>query len=102
MVMNGVSGTHFAVWAPNAIRVSVVGDFNDWDGRVLPMHKMPKSGIFQLFVPGVKVGDAYRYEIKAKGDVLLQTPMETELLRRRNGTRLWQMCQTLNGMTASG
>ena len=72
MVMNGVSGTHFAVWAPNAIRVSVVGDFNDWDGRVLPMHKMPKSGIFQLFVPGVKVGDAYRYEIKAKGDVLLQ------------------------------
>lgn len=72
MVMNGVSGTHFAVWAPNAIRISVVGDFNDWDGRVLPMHKMPKSGIFQLFVPGVKVGDAYRYEIKAKGDILLQ------------------------------
>ena len=61
MVMNGVSGTHFAVWAPNAIRVSVVGDFNDWDGRVLPMHKMPKSGIFQLFVPGVKVGDCLLY-----------------------------------------
>lgn len=72
VVMNGVSGTHFAVWAPNAIRVSVVGEFNNWDGRVLPMHKMPKSGIFELFVPGVKAGDTYRYEIKAKGDVLLQ------------------------------
>ena len=71
-VIDGVSGTHFAVWAPNAVRVSVVGDFNNWDGRVLPMHKMPMSGIYELFVPGVKVGDAYRYEIKAKGDVLLQ------------------------------
>ena len=72
MTMDGVAGTHFAVWAPNAIRVSVVGEFNNWDGRVLPMHKMPMSGIFELFVPGVKPGDAYRYEIKVKGDVILQ------------------------------
>ena len=72
MVMNGVAGTHFAVWAPNAVRVSVVGEFNNWDGRALPMHKMPMSGLFELFIPGVKAGDAYRYEIKAKGDVLLQ------------------------------
>ena len=72
MVMNGVAGTHFAVWAPNAVRVSVVGEFNNWDGRALPMHKMPMSGIYELFIPGVKAGDAYRYEIKAKGDVLLQ------------------------------
>ncbi|MGO4946913.1 1,4-alpha-glucan branching enzyme [Blautia sp. Sow4_E7] len=72
MTMDGVAGTHFAVWAPNAIRVSVVGEFNNWDGRVLPMHKMPMSGIFELFVPGVKPGAAYRYEIKAKGDVILQ------------------------------
>ena len=72
MVMDGTPGTHFAVWAPNAVRVSVVGEFNHWDGRCLPMHKMPKSGIFELFVPGVKPGDLYRYEIKAKGDVLLQ------------------------------
>ena len=70
--MNGVAGTHFAVWAPNAVRVSVVGEFNNWDGRALPMHKMPMSGLFELFIPGVKAGDAYRYEIKAKGDVLLQ------------------------------
>ena len=46
LVMNGVSGTHFAVWAPNAVRVSVVGEFNNWDGRALPMHKMPMSGLF--------------------------------------------------------
>ena len=72
MVMNGVAGTHFAVWAPNAVRVSVVGEFNNWDGRALPMHKMPMSGLFELFIPGVKAGDAYRYEIKAKGDMLLQ------------------------------
>lgn len=71
-VMNGTEGTHFAVWAPNAVRVSVVGDFNNWDGRTLPMHRMPMSGIFELFVPGVKAGAAYRYEIKAKGDILLQ------------------------------
>ena len=54
MVMNGVAGTHFAVWAPNAVRVSVVGEFNNWDGRALPMHKMPMSGIYELFIPGVK------------------------------------------------
>ena len=63
----GVKGTYFAVWAPNAIRVSVVGDFDRWDGRRLPMHRMPMSGIFELFVPGVKAGTAYQYEVKIKG-----------------------------------
>ena len=63
----GVKGTYFAVWAPNAIRVSVVGDFDRWDGRRLPMHRMPMSGIFELFVPGVKAGIAYQYEVKIKG-----------------------------------
>ena len=56
MVMNGVAGTHFAVWAPNAVRVSVVGEFNNWDGRALPMHKMPMSGIYELVYPGSKGG----------------------------------------------
>ena len=63
----GVRGTYFAVWAPNAIRVSVVGDFDRRDGRRLPMHRMPMSGIFELFVPGVKAGTAYQYEVKIKG-----------------------------------
>ena len=59
-----VEGTYFAVWAPNAIRVSVVGDFDRWDGRRLPMHRMPMSGIFEIFVPGVQAGASYQYEIK--------------------------------------
>lgn len=71
--VKGVEGTSFAVWAPNAVRVSVVGDFNAWDGRRLPMHRMPMSGIFELFVPGVQPGAAYKYEIKKKsGEVFLK------------------------------
>ncbi|MDO5136174.1 MAG: 1,4-alpha-glucan branching enzyme [Eubacteriales bacterium] len=70
-VVSGVEGTCFAVWAPNALRVSVVGDFNDWDGRRMPMQRMPMSGIYELFVPGAKPGDAYKYEIKVKGGDLL-------------------------------
>ena len=63
--IEGVSGTSFAVWAPNAVRVSVVGDFNCWDGRV---HQMTKNeaGVFELFLPDVKPGDCYKYEIKVK------------------------------------
>lgn len=62
--MDGVEGVSFAVWAPNARRVSVVGDFCRWDGRVYPMRQMGSSGVFELFVPGVKKGELYRYEIK--------------------------------------
>ncbi len=65
--INGVKGTSFAVWAPNAVQVSVVGDFNHWDGRRHPMHRMPMSGIFELFVPGAVPGDLYKYQIKVKG-----------------------------------
>ena len=67
MTIDGVAGVRFAVWAPNAVRVSVVGDFNFWDGRRLPMHRHEKYGIFELFVPEVKQGDIYKYEIKVKG-----------------------------------
>ena len=67
MELNGVKGTYFAVWAPNAVRVSVVGSFCNWDGRRLMMHRMPMSGIFELFVPGVKAGDCYNYELKLRG-----------------------------------
>ena len=64
--IKGVWGVHFAVWAPNALRVSVVGDFNHWDGRVHPMNRLSRSGIFELFIPGVKPSDLYKYEIKTK------------------------------------
>ncbi len=66
MTVQGVEGVNFAVWAPNALRVSVVGDFNRWDGRTCQMHCLD-SGIFELFIPGLKAGDLYKYEIKAKG-----------------------------------
>ncbi len=62
-VMDGVSGVAFAVWAPNARRVSVVGDFNAWDGRRHPMRLHPGNGIWELFVPGLGEGAQYKYEI---------------------------------------
>jgi 1,4-alpha-glucan branching enzyme len=62
-IHEGVSGTHFAVWAPNARRVSVVGAFNGWDGRRLPMRRRGLSGIWEIFVPGIGEGEAYKYEI---------------------------------------
>ena len=67
MTIDGTEGVYFAVWAPNAVRVSLVGDFNLWDGRRLPMRRLWDSGIFELFVPGLVVGTLYKYEIKAKG-----------------------------------
>ncbi|MGB0413259.1 MAG: 1,4-alpha-glucan branching protein GlgB [Coraliomargarita sp.] len=62
-VVDGVQGVSFAVWAPNAERVSVVGDFNHWDGRYHPMRSLGASGIWELFVPGVEEGAKYKYEI---------------------------------------
>lgn len=66
MKINGVDGVYFAVWAPNAQRVSVVGEFNNWDGRVYQMNYLPKSGIFELFVPHVPINSLYKYELKLK------------------------------------
>lgn len=69
--INGVSGVCFAVWAPNAVRVSVVGDFNNWDGRVYQMRRLWDSGIFEIFIPDRKVGEFYKYEIKVKGGLII-------------------------------
>jgi 1,4-alpha-glucan branching enzyme len=62
--VDGVAGVAFAVWAPNARSVSVVGDFNSWDGRLHPMRSMGSSGIWELFVPGVPEGCAYKFELR--------------------------------------
>lgn len=70
MKADGVKGVHFAVWAPNAKRVSVVGDFNGWDGRIHQMNRLYNSGVFELFIPDAKEGDNYKFEIKTKGGYL--------------------------------
>ncbi len=68
------AGVYFAVWAPNAQRVSVVGDFNNWDGRVNPMRKLIGGGVWELFVPGIKQGAHYKFEIRTQtGAVLLKS-----------------------------
>jgi 1,4-alpha-glucan branching enzyme len=71
----GVRGVHFGVWAPNARRVSVVGNFNFWDGRVHPMRHRGSSGIWELFIPGLDEGELYKFEIlsSAGGQVGLKT-----------------------------
>lgn len=73
-VIDGVPGTSFAVWAPNAQRVSVVGDFNGWDGRVHAMRLLGASGIWEIFIPGVREGALYKYEIRnAQGHIVIKT-----------------------------
>ena len=72
--IDGMPGVSFAVWAPNAQRVSVVGDFNNWDGRFHPMRSLGASGVWELFVPGVGEGTLYKYEVKdTHGHLLLKT-----------------------------
>jgi 1,4-alpha-glucan branching enzyme len=71
--VDGVVGTTFAVWAPSARSVSVVGDFNLWDGRLHPMRSLGSSGIWELFVPGLADGDHYKFEIRTQaGETLLK------------------------------
>ncbi len=68
----GSEGVVFAVWAPNAERVSVIGDFNGWDGRSHAMRERGSSGIWELFIPGLGEGTIYKYEVKAKSGALVQ------------------------------
>ncbi len=72
LTIGDVTGVHFAVWAPNAQRVSVVGDFNHWDGRVHPMRRLMPSGIWELFVPDLGNGTRYKYEVRTPGGHLLE------------------------------
>ncbi len=72
-MVDGVKGVLFAVWAPNARRVSVVGNFNAWNGKMHAMRRVEYSGIFELFIPEIEVGEIYKFEILAKnGDVFMK------------------------------
>jgi len=70
----GITGVHFAVWAPNAERVSVVGDFNRWDGRCHPMSSRGATGLWELFIPDLPEGTLYKYEIRSqeRGSLLVK------------------------------
>lgn len=75
-ILNGVSGVSFAVWAPNAYNVSVVGNFNHWDGRVHVMRKHPLSGIWDIFIPNIGEGVLYKFEILSRWGKLV--PLKTD------------------------
>ncbi|MBC7959020.1 MAG: 1,4-alpha-glucan branching protein GlgB, partial [Vallitaleaceae bacterium] len=72
MTIDGHEGVLFAVWAPNAKRVSVVGDFCGWDGRLFPMRVLGNSGIFELFIPGLGLDTKYKFEIKTRENNVLK------------------------------
>lgn len=99
MVHEGLEGTHFAVWAPNAIRVSVVGDFNFWDGRRAMMRRRGASGVWEIFLPAVREGATYKYEILGSNGLLplkadpvgfgSEHPPSTGSVVRRLGQHVW-------------
>jgi 1,4-alpha-glucan branching enzyme len=100
MRIGEADGVHFAVWAPNAERVSVVGDFNKWDGRVHPMRRLGASGVWEIFIPELGEGERYKYEIRSTlhGELLLKAdpyafrfehpPMTASIVARRDYS--WQ------------
>jgi 1,4-alpha-glucan branching enzyme len=70
--VGSTTGIHFAVWAPNAERVSVVGDFNGWDGRVHPMRRLVPAGVWELFIPDLRDGEKYKFEIRTRTGALVK------------------------------
>src|SRR4051812_20971319 len=110
--MDGVEGVSFAVWAPNARRVSVVGDFCGWDGRIFPMRSMGASGVYELFVPEIKPGALYKYEmvthegmIRVKTDPFafkLEQPPGTASIVQAEGDYAWSDTDWMNRRAAKG
>ena len=88
MQIDGVAGVRFAVWAPNAERVSVIGEFNQWDGRRHPMRSLGSSGVWELFVPDIPSHQLYRYEIRNRdsGALLAKTDPYAQGYELRPGT----------------
>jgi 1,4-alpha-glucan branching enzyme len=85
--MDGVAGVAFAVWAPTAQRVSVIGDFSAWDGRVFPMRSLGASGVWELFIPAINPGSLYKYEIVTReGEIRVKTDPFAFKLEQHPGT----------------
>src|SRR5437868_10226565 len=110
--MDGIEGVSFAVWAPNARRVSVVGDFCGWDGRIFPMRSMGASGVYELFVPEIKPGALYKYEmvthegmIRVKTDPFafkLEQSPGTASIVQAEGVYAWSDTDWMNRRAAKG
>ncbi|MBB5191049.1 1,4-alpha-glucan branching enzyme [Silvimonas terrae] len=85
--IDGVGGVAFAVWAPNAQRVALVGDFNYWDGRRHPMRFRPECGVWEIFMPGAQIGQMYKYEIRDQnGEIFLKSDPYGLTMELRPGT----------------
>ncbi|HEV8261775.1 MAG TPA: 1,4-alpha-glucan branching protein GlgB, partial [Burkholderiales bacterium] len=97
--IDNVKGASFAVWAPNARRVSVVGDFNDWDGRRHPMRKRMEAGMWEIFLPDLQGGEVYKYEIKSSDGKLL--PLKADPLAFQS-ERPPQTASTVHGARKYG
>ena len=111
ITVDGVAGVHFAVWAPNADRVSVVGDFNNWDGREHPMTLLGASGVWDTFVPTAREGQRYKFELHTRhGALMLKTdpygaafelaPATASIICRPEYT--WQDDEWMRGRAARG
>ncbi|WP_071673478.1 1,4-alpha-glucan branching protein GlgB [Nioella nitratireducens] len=111
MSHEGAEGVHFAVWAPNAKRVSVVGEFNAWDGRRTPMRLRGQTGVWEIFVPGLSAGTAYKYELLAADGKLLpqkadplgfgaEHPPHTASIVRDLGHHRWGDADWMQGRAA--
>ncbi len=94
--LDGIDGFRFAVWAPNARRVSVVGDFNEWDGRRHPMRQWQDGGVWELFVPGLKIGQAYKFEIRGPDGSVLPLKADPVAFRAQHPP---ETASVLNGAT---
>ena len=96
LTLDGVEGVHFAVWAPNAVRVSVVGWFNNWDGRIHPLQQRGGSGLWELFMPHLKPGDLYKFEVKGHKAFLAQKADPYAFaseLRPRSASMVWDIAK---------
>jgi 1,4-alpha-glucan branching enzyme len=89
-IIDGIKGCQFAVWAPHVKRVSIIGDFNGWDGRRHPMRCRGQSGIWELFIPGLQTNDVYKYEILSAHDTLVTKtdPYARQMAMRPDTTSL--------------